>query len=180
MLFRLLRILTISSTCIYLIACTSTTPSVTQTPLPSPIAITTPMKTSEWETRLPDNRGAVKIIFTLPQQAVAEFQFLNGKSSKSNMAVARVLLSNKNCTSGHSTTISYKINSSDYLLKYFEKEAPWNNTNTVILAWDINNQLTITMNDETTSIEVAKQVNTLKIASYLTQIEIHKIEYLAQ
>lgn len=172
MLYRLLKALCLGSACITVLACSSTTPSI-----PS---FASPIDDSGWETKLPAKQGSVKITFTLPQRARAEFQLFNGKSSHSSVAVARVALSDENCTSGHLAAIHHKKARSDYYVKYFEKEAPWNNTNTITFAWNIDNHIITTLNNEIISTEVAGHVNRLKIISYLAPIDIQKIEYLSQ
>ncbi|MDO8342280.1 MAG: hypothetical protein Q7T48_03700 [Cellvibrio sp.] len=176
MSYRLLKILTFSSACITLLACTSTAPSLVS--IPKPISITTPTKISEWEAQLPEEQGAIKITFTLPEQARAEFQLFDGKPRHISFAMTRITFSNENCISGHLTAINYKKNDSEYHIKYFEKEAPWNNTNTVTMAWGVDNKITTTLNDETISVDIARDVSTLKIVSYLAPIDIQRIEYL--
>lgn len=176
MLYRLLKVLTISSACISSLACTSTT----LVSNPSPTSITTPIKISEWETQLPGSQGAIKITFILPQQARAEFQLFDGNPKHISYAKARITLSDENCTSGHLTAINYKKTNSDSYIKYFEKEAPWSQVNTITLAWNIDNQITTILNDETISTEVPGNVDTLKIVSYPAPIDIQKIEYLPQ
>lgn len=170
MSYRLLKTLTLSSACIFSLACTSTSSS--------PTAIVTPLEISEWETRIPAGQGAVKITFTLPQHAWAEFQLFNGKPSKINSALARVVLNDENCTSGHLGSINYKQSNSEYLIRYFEKEAAWNQTNTITLSWNTNNQITTTLNSEVISIAAYDHVNRLKIVSKASPIKIQKLEYL--
>jgi hypothetical protein len=176
MSYRLLKVLAISSAGITSLACTSTT----LLPNSSPTSITTPIKISEWETQLPGSQGAVKITFILPQQARAEFQLFDGNSKHVSYAKVRITFSDENCTSGHLTAINYKKTTFDSYIKYFEKEAPWSQVNTVTLAWNIDNQITAILNDETISTEVSGNVDTLKIVSYLAPIDIQKIEYLSQ
>lgn len=170
MSYRLLKILTLSSACIFSLACTSTSSP--------PTAITTPLEISEWETRIPARQGTVKITFTLPQQAKAEFQLFDGKPRHISYAVARVTLSDENCTSGHLAAINYKKSNSDYHIKYFEKEAAWNNTNTLILSWNTNNQIITTLNDEIISTDAYDRISTLKIVSRFSPIKIQALEYL--
>lgn len=170
MSYRSLKILTLSSACIFSFACTSSS-SI-------PTAIVTPLEISEWETRIPTGQGAVKIIFTLPQQAKAEFQFFDGKPRQKSYAVARVTLSDENCTSGHLAAINYKKSSSEYYIKYFEKEAVWNNTNTLILSWNANNQITTTLNGEIINTDLDDQISSLKIVSHFSPIKIQALEYL--
>lgn len=170
MSYRLLKIFTLGSACIFSLACTSTSSS--------PTAIVTPLEISEWETRLPADQGTVKITFTLPQHAKAELQLFNGKPRHISYAVTRVTLSDENCTSGHLVAINYKKTNSEYLIKYFEKEAVWNNTNTILLSWNANNQITTTLNGETMSTDVYDHINTLKIVSRFSPIKIQTLEYL--
>lgn len=170
MSYRLLKILTISSACIFSLACTSTASS--------PTVIVTPLEISAWETRLPAEQGTVKITFSLPQHARAEFQLFNGKPGKINSPLVRVILNDENCTSGHMGSISYKKSSSEYLFQYFEKEAAWNYTNTLILSWDTNNRITTTLNNEVIHTDTYNDVNRLKIASHSAPIKIQTFEYL--
>jgi len=170
MSYRLLKILTLSSACIFSYACTSTSST--------PTAIVTPLEISEWETRIPAKQGAVKITFTLPQHAWAEFQLFAGKPSKINSALARIVLSDENCNSGHLGSINYKQSNSEYLIRYFEKEAAWNQTNTIILSWNTNNQITTRLNSEVISIDAYDHVNNLKIISKISPIKIQNLEYL--
>lgn len=172
MSYRLLKILTLGSACIFSLACTSTSSS--------PTVIVTPLETSEWETRIPAKQGAVKITFTLPQQAKAEFQLFDGKPSKINSPSARIILSNENCTSGHLGSINYKKSTSEYFFQYFEKEAPWSKTNTIELRWNTENQITTTLNGEMIHTDTYNHVNTLKIVSTSAPIKIQTFEYLPQ
>lgn len=168
---RFLTLFIISLTCIISTACTSTTP----TPAP-----TSPIDRSGWETRLPGTQGSVTITFTLPRQAIAEFQFFNGKASDSNAAIVRVVLRDENCTSGHQAALYYKKTRSEQYTEYFTKEATWGKTNTITLAWNSDNQTVTTLNNEVVKAEIIERINTLKIVSYLAPIEIQKIEYLPQ
>lgn len=170
MSLRLLKILSLCSVSIVLLACTSTS-SI-------PTAITAPLEISEWETRLPNKQGAVKITFILPQHAWAEFQLFDGKPSNINSALARLILNDQNCTSGHLGSISYNHSESEYLIRYFEKEADWNQTNTIILRWNTNKQITATLNNEAISIDAYDHVNRLKIISKTSPIKIQTLEYL--
>lgn len=170
MSYRLLKTLTLGSACIFSLACTSI-PS-------SPSTIVTPVDISEWETRLPADKGTIKITFTLPQQAKAEFQVFNGKPSQINSALMRVILNDENCSSGHLGVINYKKSNLEYLIRYFEKEAAWNSTNTIVLSWNSNNQITTTLNNEVISIAISNQANTLKIVSQFSPITIKTFEYL--
>jgi len=170
MSYQLLKIITLSSVCIFALACTSTL-STTST-------IVTPLDISEWETRLPSDQGGVKITFTLPQHARAEFQLFNGKPSHINYALARVILSDENCTSGHLGSINYKKSRSEYLIQYFEKEASWSSSNTITLSWNDNNQITTKLNGEVISTNTLNNANTLKIVSHLAPIKIQSLEYL--
>lgn len=166
MSYRFWKVLTLSLLCITTLSCTS------------PVTINTPVNVSEWESRLPGKQGAIKITFTLPERAEAEFQLFDGRSKHKGFPVARVTLSNTNCTTGHLVAISYKKNDSEFYTKYFEKEATWNNTNTVTIAWDIDNKITTTLNNETISIDSYKDIDTIRIASYMAPINIQRIEYL--
>lgn len=170
MSYRLLKIFTLSSACIFSLACTPTSLS--------PTVIVTPLEISEWETRIPIGQSGVKITFTLPQQANAEFQLFDGKPRHISYAVARVTLRDENCTSGHLVAINYKKSSSDFHIKYFEKEATWSNTNTLILSWNDNNQITTTLNGEIISTDLYDQISTLKIVSRFSPIKIQTLEYL--
>lgn len=167
MSYRLLNIIIVSSTCIQLLACAT----------PQPTPITSPIKTSQWETRLPGEQSSIKITFTLPQHAKAELQLFNGKPRHINAAQARITLSDENCSSGHLTAINHQANRSERLTQYFAKEAPWNNTNTLILAWDTNNRMTTTLNGDTLTTELASKVTSLKIVSTFAPINIQQIEY---
>ena len=169
MSYRLLKTLCFSSLCILTVACAST-----------PTHLDTPAKISSWETPLPGKQGAIKITFTLPEKAVAEIQLFNGKSQYISNAKARVKFTNENCTSGHQTSINYKKTNLEYHLAYFEKEAPWNKTNTVTLTWNTDNKIITTLNDESISTEITGTVNKLRIVSYQAPIDIQKIEYLPQ
>lgn len=168
---RFLTVFIISLTCILSTACTSTTP----TPPP-----TAPIGGSGWETKLPGKQGSVTITFTLPRQAIAEFQFFNGKASTIHAAIVRVKLSDENCMSGHQGALHYKKTRSEQYAEYFTKEATWGNTNTITLAWNADNHIVTTLNNEVINAEITESINTLKIVSYLAPIEIQKIEYLTQ
>lgn len=170
MSLRLLKILSICSASIVLLACTSTS-SI-------PTAITAPLEMSEWETRLPTEQGAVKITFILPQHAWAEFQLFDGKPSDLNSALVRLILNDQNCTSGHLGSINYNQSESEDLFRYFEKEAVWNQTNTIILKWDTNKQITATLNSEVISIDTYGHVDRLKVISKISPIKVLKLEYL--
>ena len=170
MSFRLLKFCTLISTCIFSLACTSASSS--------PKAIITPIEISEWETRLPAGQGTVKITFTLPQRAKAEFQLFDGKPRHINYAVTRVTLSDENCTSGHLVAVNYKKSSSDYHIKYFEKEAVWNETNILIMSWNTDDQIITTLNGEVINTDVYNRISTLKIVSRFSPIKIHTLEYL--
>ncbi|MDZ4261072.1 MAG: hypothetical protein U1B30_01910 [Pseudomonadota bacterium] len=170
MSYRLLKTLTLSSVSICSLACTSISSP--------PTTSATPIEISEWVTRLPRVRSGVKITFTLPQHARAEFQFFNGKPSHSNYALARVMLSDENCTSGHLGSINYKKSRSEYLIQYFEKEASWSRTNTITLSWNDNSQITTKLNGEVISTDTLSNVTTLKIVSHLAPIKIQTLEYL--
>ena len=170
MSYRLLKLLALSSACIISSACTSI-PS-------SPTAIVTPIEISEWGTSLPTGQGAIKITFSLPQQAKAELQLFDGKPRHISSALARVTFSDENCTSGHLVAVNYKKNRSEFHTKYFEKEAQWNNTHTLLLSWNANNQIVTTLNDEIINTDVYQQINTLKIVSHFSPITIQTFEYL--
>lgn len=170
MSYRLFKIFTLSSACIFSLACTSTSSP--------PTAIVTPLEIYDWETRLPTAQGAVKITFTLPQQAKAEFQLFNGKPSQMNSALARVILSDENCTSGHLVSINYKKSSFKYFIQYFEKEALWSATNNITLSWNNNNQITTTLNGEIISTDTLNNATVLKIVSHPAPIKIQSLEYL--
>lgn len=170
MSYQLLKIITLSSVCIFALACTPTS-STTAT-------IVTPLDISEWETRLPSKQGAIKITFTLPQKAKAEFQLFNGKPGKVNGPLARVILSNENCTSGHLGSINYKKSHSEYLIQYFEKEASWSSSNTITLSWNNNNKIITKLNGEVISTDTLNNATTLKIVSHLAPIKIQSLEYL--
>lgn len=176
MSYRLLKILTLSSGFIFSLGCTSTSPSSASAL--SPTTIVTPLEISEWETHLPASQGAVKITFTLPQQSSAEFQLFNGASRHIGYAVARVTLHDENCTSGHLVAINYKKSNSDHHITYFEKEASWTDTNTLILNWNANNQITTTLNGEVIGTDVHNHVTTLRIVSRFLPIKIQALEYL--
>lgn len=167
MSYRLVNIMIVSLICFQLLGCAT----------PQPIPITSPISTSQWETRLPDNQNSVKIIFSLPQYARAEFQLFNGKPKHVNAAPARIILSDENCSSGHLAAINHQANRAERLIQYFTKETPWNNTNTIILARDTNNRLITTLNGETLTTELAGKVNSLKIVSTVAPITLQKIEY---
>lgn len=172
MSYRLLKIASLSSACIFSVACSSTySPATT---------IVTPRDISEWETRLPSDKGAVKITFTLPQNARAEFQLFNRKPNHISYALARVTLSDENCTSGHLAAINYKKTTSEYFIQYFEKEAAWNSTNTITLRWNADYQINVTLNDETIHTDTYSQVKFLKITSDSAPIKIQTLEYLPQ
>ncbi|WP_331351562.1 hypothetical protein [Cellvibrio sp. UBA7671] len=170
MSYRLLKIFTLSSACIFSLACTSISSP--------PTTIATPIEISAWETRLPAEQGTVKITFSLPQHARAEFQLFNGKPGHSNYALARVMLSDENCTSGHLGSINYKKSRSEYLIQYFEKEASWSRTNTITLSWNDNSQITTKLNGEVINIDMLSNATTLKIVSHLAPVEIQSLEYL--
>lgn len=170
MSYRLLKIVTLSSVCIFSVACTSTYSPTT--------AIVTPLDVSEWETRLPGDQGAVKITFTLPQHARAEFQLFNSKPSHISYAVARVTFSDENCVSGHLAAINYKKTNSEYFIQYFEKEAAWNNINTITLRWNTDDQVTTILNGETIHTDTYNHVKFLKITSDSAPIKIQTLEYL--
>lgn len=170
MSYQLLKIATLSSACIFSVACTSTHSPAS--------AIVTPLDISEWEARLPSDQSGVKITFTLPQHARAEFQLFNGKPSHINYALARVILSDENCTSGHLGSINYKKSRSEYLIQYFEKEASWSSTNTITLRWNTDDQITTTLNSEVIHTDAYNHVNFLKITSDSAPIKIQSLEYL--
>jgi hypothetical protein len=158
MSYRLLKIFTLSSACIFSLACTS---------------ISSPPTTIA-------TQGTVKITFSLPQHARAEFQLFDGKPGKINSPLVRVIFNDENCTSGHLGSINYKKSYSEYLFQYFENEAAWNYTNTLILSWDTNNRITTTLNNEVIHSDIYNDVNRLKIASHLAPIKIQTFEYLSQ
>lgn len=142
--------------------------------------ITTPTQVTKWEARLPKHAHGIKITYSLPQTATADFQFFNGAPKHINEAIARVTFSNENCVMGHVASIIYKQNTSDFYSKYFDKEVIWNKPNTLIITFPEKNIIAVTIADETHQIALTHSITTLNITSQTTPIEIHNIEYLLQ
>lgn len=164
------NMLALGAICLQLLACVTSPPQTA--------TITTPIHTSDWETELP-SEGTVVIRFSLPQYATAELQLFNGKAERINPPVARISLTNENCTIGHLTSLS-TFNHSVEKIRYFEKEALWNNTHRLTLSWDKQNILSVQLNDEQTDASLERDINRLRITSTHKPIYIEQLEFITK
>lgn len=162
----------LSAACFALGACTGTNNGE------SLANIALPLSTSLWEAPLPTDQGSLTITFTLPQYAIAEFQLLKGKPQRANRPVARITLSNENCTAGHSVAVNVFANAVERI-QYFDKEVLWNKPNTLTLSWDKQHQLTTMLNGDAVDSALGRTPDRLLITSILGPIQIQQIEFTA-
>lgn len=167
----LLKSLVLGAICLQLLACTTSSPQTTN--------ITTPIHTSGWETALPGEQGSAIITFSLPQYATAEIHLLKGKSERTNPPIARISLTNENCTVGHLASLS-TFNNFIEKIRYFEKETLWNSTHRLTLSWDNQRHLSVQLNDETIDSSLERKIDRLRLSSSHQPIYIEHIEFITK
>lgn len=119
------------------------------------------------------------LLSACPNTPLQKYSYLKANPNVHPPPIARISLTNENCTVGHLASLS-TFNNSIEKIRYFEKETLWNSTHRLTLSWDNQRHLSVQLNDETIDSSLERKVDRLRLSSSHQPIYIEHIEFITK
>ena len=101
----------------------------------------------EWNMRLFPEPGRIELEAEL--QHGSDLVILLGAKNRDYIEPVRIVFSDEKCDTGHQIRVTYYVNRTEKLFKYFDTINVWGNDSLVTIEWDNDRRFSVTINGET-------------------------------
>lgn len=153
-----------------LAACANLTPA-SYPPINTSIA-----ETKEWRMPLHREPGRVQLKLLIPRHGLTQIALL--PAQKWGEGPIRISFSGYECSAGPEAHIKFYTSNTESHFKYFRAPLEWDNEVVLAIDWDKNEQTSITLNNETITVQAYIAFDEIQVSNNKETIKIKELQYM--
>lgn len=131
-------------------------------------------ETRDWKMALFPEPGQLSFTMKLAYASSANIALTSGAWTKT----ADIIVSSTECLGGHQVGIQYFTNDTDSYFKYFKLPASSEESFNILIAWQDDKKLSVSLNAETIELPMYKAIEKAEVSSHKGSVIIENVQYI--